>query len=174
MNAPGADTDIYLYPGDWCFADQHARIRTTLGSCIAITLWHPERKIGGMCHYMLPGSGGNPNALNGRYAQDAVQLLVAETQRLGTQPGDYQVKLFGGASMFRIGPQGSSVALRNVQAANQLMQQLPFNVVARSLGGHAYRQLVFSLADGDVWVRQGQSDESVHEFSHLTLSEDPI
>lgn len=174
MNAPGGDSDIYLYPGDWCFADRHARIRTTLGSCIALTLWHPEHKIGGMCHYMLPGSSGQSNTLNGRYAEDAAELLATEARRLGTQLGDYQVKLFGGASMFRIGPQGSSVATRNIQAANQLVQRLSLNVVARSLGGQAYRQLLFSPTDGDVWVRQGQSEESVHEITNITLSEDRL
>jgi len=46
--------EIVLHPGDWWFGGGDTRARTVLGSCIAITLWHPQLRVGGMCHYMLP------------------------------------------------------------------------------------------------------------------------
>lgn len=49
--------DIFLQPGEWYFGEGNTRVRTTLGSCVAIVLWHPVRRIGGMCHYMLPSRG---------------------------------------------------------------------------------------------------------------------
>jgi chemotaxis protein CheD len=149
--------DIFLHPGEWYFGDRHTRIYTTLGSCIAIALWHPQLKLGAMCHYMLPGDAHpHPDeALNARYGEDAMRLMVAEIRRLKTRPGDYEAKLFGGASMFDVGPGGSSVARRNIQAAESLMQRYDLRTVARSLGGCGYRQLVFNIATGDVWVRQG-------------------
>ncbi len=148
--------DIFLHPGEWYFGDRDTRILTTLGSCVAVTLWHPELKIGGMCHYMLPGAGP-PEALNARYGEDALQLLVAEVQRLNSLPEDYEAKLFGGASMFEVGPGGSSVARQNIKAAEALTRQYGLNVIARSLGGSGYRQLVFNISSGDVWMRQGES-----------------
>jgi chemotaxis protein CheD len=32
-------------------------IRTVLGSCVSITLWHPVKRVGGMCHFLLPTRG---------------------------------------------------------------------------------------------------------------------
>ncbi len=45
---------VVLRPGDFHFGGGHTRISTLLGSCVSITLWHPRRLIGGMCHYMMP------------------------------------------------------------------------------------------------------------------------
>ena len=61
--------EVFLNPGDFHFAGGHTRIRTLLGSCVSIALWHPERKLGGMCHFILP-ERGQPAAgqeLDGRY-----------------------------------------------------------------------------------------------------------
>jgi len=149
--------DIFLHPGEWYFGDCDTRIHTTLGSCIAVSLWHPKRKIGGMCHYMLPRTRNTREALNGRYAEDVMQLMMGEVRRLRSNPGEYETKLFGGASMFDSGPGGSSVAQRNICAAESLAIRYGLNIVARNLGGCSYRQLVFNIANGDVWMRQGES-----------------
>ncbi len=152
----GSGIDIFLHPGDWYFGDRHTRIHTTLGSCISVTVWHPVLRLGGMCHYMLPGRGLEED-LSARYGADALQLLTAEIRLHGTRASDYEAKLFGGASMFDVGPEGSSVARRNIEAAEALMARHGLSVVARSLGGTGYRRLFFNIADGDVWVRQGES-----------------
>ncbi|WP_375192245.1 chemotaxis protein CheD [Marinobacter sp.] len=152
----GSGIDIFLHPGDWYFGDRDTRIHTTLGSCVAVTLWHRELKLGGMCHYMLPGRSLE-GELNARYGEDALQLLVAEIRQQGTAVTDYEAKLFGGASMFDVGPHGSSVARRNVEAAEALMLRHGVTVIARSLGGTGYRRLFFNIADGDVWVSRGES-----------------
>lgn len=149
--------DIFLHPGEWYFGDRDTRILTTLGSCVAVTLWHPDLKVGGMCHYMLPGAGQSEEALNARYGEDALRLLMTEVRRLRSRAEDYDAKLFGGASMFDVGPGGSSVARQNIKAAEALAQQHNLNVIARSLGGSGYRQLVFNIGSGDVWMRQGES-----------------
>lgn len=51
--------EVILQPGELFFGKEDVVVKTLLGSCIAITLWHPEQKQGGMCHYMLP-TRGNP------------------------------------------------------------------------------------------------------------------
>lgn len=155
----GNGIDIFLQPGDWFFGDEHTRIRTVLGSCIAVTLWHPIHRRGGMCHYMLPGTHPYGEMLDGRYAEDALRLLLRETARHGDCPGDYEVKLFGGAAMFGANTWKDSVAERNVEAAQTLMTRHGLLVRSHSLGGACSRQLIFNLADGSVWVRQGISTD---------------
>ena len=50
MKKPQSVIEIFLQPGELWFGDEQTRIRTILGSCVAVTLWHPGRRIGGMCH----------------------------------------------------------------------------------------------------------------------------
>ncbi len=71
-----AKNKVFLHPGEFHFADGETHIHTLLGSCVAITLWHPYLRIGGMCHFVLPERPDKYNGknLDGRYAEDAIQL----------------------------------------------------------------------------------------------------
>lgn len=167
---PQAQTmDIFLQPGEFYFGDYRTRIRTILGSCVSITMWHPNKRIGGMCHYVLPSRGVKTGKrLDGRYADEALQLFLLEIRAAGTWPEEYQVKLFGGGSMFpkrgNLTPAQqqtperdgdcSDVPCRNRQTAYQLIQHYGFTLMAEHLGGSGHRQLMFDIATGDAWVRQ--------------------
>ena len=150
--------DIFLQPGDFYFGDQDTRIRTILGSCISITMWHPRRRIGGMCHYMLPSRGKKAGTqLDGRYADEALQLFMCEIRAAGTWPDEYQVKLFGGGNMFQHSRKDIDcldVSCRNRQTAYQLIQHYGFSLTAEHLGGSGHRQLMFDINTGHAWVRQ--------------------
>src|SRR5437867_13268763 len=101
MRKPTEYLEIFLQPGEWYFGDADTRIRTLLGSCVAITIWHPRRCLGGMCHYLLPTR--NPariDTLDGRYGDEALLLLLQEVTRHNTILEEYTVKLFGGGNMF--------------------------------------------------------------------------
>jgi chemotaxis protein CheD len=148
--------DVYLNPGDFCFAGPGTRIHTVLGSCVSITLWHPRRRIGGMCHYMLPARGYGATGPDGRYADDAVGLFLDQVGRHGTRPDEYEVKMFGGADQFvDLGDQvqGGGVAELNVHAGLTLLAEHGFELSSRDLRGTGARQLIFELSTGDVWLR---------------------
>ncbi|WP_416638624.1 hypothetical protein [Pseudomonas sp. OHS18] len=36
-----AITEVYLQPGGYHFGGPYTRVRTLLGSCVSIVLWHP-------------------------------------------------------------------------------------------------------------------------------------
>lgn len=153
-----AVSGVLLRPGEWHFATGRVLIRTTLGSCVAIAVWHPERGYGGLCHYMLPRRLGTEviETLDGRYAEDALALLAQAASHVGTQLKDYQAKIFGGAEMFHLPRRGPrSVSLLNIEAAENLAEHHKLNVVARDLGGSVYRQIIFSTMSGTVWMRCG-------------------
>ncbi len=157
--------DIFLQPGEWYFGEGNTRVRTTLGSCVAIVLWHPVRRIGGMCHYMLP-SRGRPSdePLNGRYGDEALELLLNEIRQAGTRLQEYELKLFGGANMFSPETRrDDDVPSRNVAFARELLQRYRLRAVAESLGGVGYRQLIFDISTGDVWMRQGSGALNANE-----------
>lgn len=167
-----AHKDVVLQIGDFHFGGGRTRIRTLLGSCVSITLWHPRMKIGGMCHYLLPRRGTTEVALGaseGNYAEGALQLFMRELRRTRTRPEEYVVKLFGGGSMFKdaggdafADPMESSaaalnVAEQNVKAGHELLAANGFTIAAEQVGGFGSRLLIFEVWSGDVWLRRGRA-----------------
>lgn len=147
--------DIFLQPGEVFFGDADTRIRTVLGSCVAITLWHPRRCIGGMCHFMLPDHGPQPagHELDGRYGDEALELLLREIRRHHGRPADYEVKVFGGGNMFPARTNHTHVGRRNHEFALERLAALGLPVSKRHLAGNGHRQVIFEVWSGDVWLR---------------------
>lgn len=165
MNKTPSDViEIFLQPGEWYFGDRQVRIRTLLGSCVAMVFWHPKLLLGGMCHFMLPTAGPRKivgahktdQPLSGRYADEAMWLLMQDMERTGAPYAEYQAKLFGGGDMFAAMSKQSGVHIgqRNVEAARHLVQNYGFNCVAEHLGGEGHRNVIFDIWSGNVWIRQ--------------------
>lgn len=156
MSAPGFYIDIFLQPGEFYFGDADTRVRTILGSCVAVTLWHPKKRIGGMCHYMLPKNHrrNHKEGLDGRYAEDAIQMFMHEIKKSHTHVHDYEVKIFGGGNQF---PDQDrmvfSVSDRNVEVGRSLLQQHGLKIKSEHLGGTGHRNVIFELWSGDVWMK---------------------
>jgi chemotaxis protein CheD len=153
MSVGTQSRDIFLRPGEFYFGDADTQIRTILGSCVAITLWHPKRQIGGMCHYML----SNPRKLNlarldGRYAEDAMHLFLEALARTKTLPREYQVKMFGGGNMFPTlnTKEENNIGQRNLIIGQELLQANGFYVHTTHLGGVGYRRIIFNMRNGEV------------------------
>lgn len=160
MIRPLHPMEVFLQPGDCYFADRDTRIRTVLGSCVSMTFWHPQLRVGGMCHYMLPQRGcerrtGKWPVPNGRFADEAMALLLKSMDALGAPHRDYQVKLFGGGNMFPHVQDNMAlpIGLQNVQAARRLVQKHGFACVAEHLGGIGHRHIIFEVWSGEVWVK---------------------
>jgi len=155
--------DVFLQPGDFHFGAGRTRISTLLGSCISITLWHPARLIGGMCHFMLPSRGlpaGVP--LDGRYADEALAMFDQAVAAALSRPADYQVKVFGGGNMLSRPGEGSelmNIATRNVDSAYALLARHGYQPTVAHCGGQGHRKLFFDLWTGHVWLAHRPSRE---------------
>jgi len=144
-----------LRPGEFYFGAAGERIKTLLGSCIAITLWHPQRQIGGMCHFLLPAS---PNGLHppydARYADHAMALFALELRKQRTSADGYQVKIFGGANMFPHIKSGSGdIGLRNIDAAREMLRSAGFKITDQHVGGTGHRTVILELSTGHTWIK---------------------
>ena len=161
LPAPAAEDDpkiVVLSPGDFYFGGGRTRISTLLGSCVSITLWHPRKRIGGMCHYMMterqrPPASATSFTLDGRYASEAYELFLQHVKAAGTRPGEYQAKLFGGANMFAGSPAaGMEIGARNIDHGRQLLAADHIALLAEHVAGNGRRKLHFDLWSGDVWL----------------------
>ncbi len=163
MHAPGDILEIFLRPGEFYFGEGKTRIRTLLGSCVAITLWHPTRLIGGMSHYMLPNRlphRKKEGPLDGRYADEAMEMFMRELRRSHSRSAEYQVKIFGGGRMFEpAAKEGKArnhvdISERNAQIGRELVSRYGFCFTAEDLGGRGHRNVMLDLWSGDVWVKK--------------------
>lgn len=149
--------DIFLQPGEYFVGDASYRVRTLLGSCVSITLWHPRLKIGAMSHFLLGSSGRGPDAeLDARYGEDVMCLMLQELERSKVTPSECRGKIFGGANMFpgQMRSTAASVGQKNGEVARTLLQAHAIPVISESLFGVGHRQIMFDISNGDVWSRQ--------------------
>lgn len=160
MNTPDFVIEIYLQPGEIYWGDADTRIKTLLGSCVALCLWHPEKNIGGMSHSLLPSRGyqsaeGDSEEKTARYIDESIEIFLDEIKKHGTKPSDYHVKFFGGGDMFKNvwKKNGPSVGERNIEMAKDLISKHGFQLKAEHVGGEGHRNIIFDLWSGDVWLK---------------------
>lgn len=151
--------DIFLPPGEFFVADGNYRIRTMLGSCVSITLWHPATRWGAMSHFLLHTRGNaglmKPD-LDARYGDEALRLMLDDLARQGISPTQCQGKIFGGGNMFtsHVHAGAINVGRRNGEAARAMLCDYGIPVVTESLFGMGHRQIIFDVSNGDVWSHQ--------------------
>ncbi len=149
--------DLFLQPGEFIVADASYKLRTLLGSCVSITLWHPQTRTGGMSHFLLPSRGRarRPKRLDARYGDEALQLMLEEFERLDIAPAQCHAKVFGGGNMFPgVAHPGGRVGQRNGEAAISLLGENGIAILSESLFGVGHRQIIFDVSNGDVWSSQ--------------------
>ncbi len=153
MRKPDNIKDIFLKAGEFFWGGPEYRVTTALGSCIAICVWHPQKKIGGMCHYQMPGRRMEKREeLNSKYGDDVMWLILDKIKQNETEPKEYRVKIFGGAeallkdqtiSFFNIGQ-------KNIEAAVDRLKRFGFSIHAKNVGGGKHYRIIFELWSGDV------------------------
>lgn len=126
-----------------------------LGSCVAIALYDPRERIGGLAHAMLPEPGnGRCAEPPGRFASTAVAEVVAQLEQAGAAPRRLRARLAGGASMFRDLLEGEGLRLgrRNVDAARHALQAAGVPLDAEDVFGTYGRSVYLHTADGRLLV----------------------
>lgn len=157
--------EIVVTVADWA-ADrgQVDLVTLGLGSCVAIMLYDPEARAGGMAHVLLPSRSLARDASNpAKFPETAVPLLLQRLSQLGADPRRIVAKLAGGASMFAalMTPGTIQMGERNVVAARNALRDASVPIAAEAVGGAQGRSVRFHLADGRVEVRTVGADAGV-------------
>jgi chemotaxis protein CheD len=148
---------LVLMPGQMHFGAQAASLRTLLGSCVAVTLWHPHKRIGGMCHFLLPTRPRRPDdPADGRYGDEAIDAMVQMLRLARTEPAEYHAHLYGGADTM---PEGTNlrfnVGERNIEQGWKLIDRWGFQLQGVDVGEDVPRTVTLTLATGEVAMRRG-------------------
>jgi len=150
MATEPADVEIrrvFLSPGEVIVAAEPTLITTVLGSCVAVTLWDKDRRVGGINHFVLPRGGESS-----RYGDTAMLELLEGVLELGAHLRSLEAKVFGGAAVLPVGGSGS-VGSANVAFALGELARRGIPIVGRRSGGERGRLLIFNTETGDAFVR---------------------
>jgi len=133
----------------------------SLGSCIAVIIFDPVARVGGMLHYMLPESSLDPEKAkqNPRmFADTGIATLFKQSYQLGARKENIVVKVVGGAQIldaagvFNIGKR-NYVAMRKIFWRNNVM------VTAEHVGGVVNRTVRLDMSTGRVLLKVGGETE---------------
>lgn len=135
-----------------------------LGSCLAIALYDPERRIGGLVHSLLP-QRRREDALDTppKYVDAAIHLMIEELGRAGADQQRLQAKIAGGANMFEseFVTLMNSIGVRNARAARETLLALGIPLVGEEVGGNRGRTVAFELATGRLLVYCAREDRTI-------------
>lgn len=137
----------FLQPGQLHVATQPTAITTILGSCVAVCLWDPVRRVGGMNHYMLPHpSAGTTASL--RFGAFALEELLAQMRAAGAKLPFLRARVIGGACMFQTMQAPTHLGVQNVELALDFLSRRAIEVVEVETGGNRGRKLIFFTDEG--------------------------
>ena len=133
-------------------------ITYSLGSCIGLTVYDPEAKVGGMIHYMLPLSKIAPDkaaAKPAMFADTGVPLLLKKMIQLGGAKNRLVIKVAGGSQLmdqnkvFNIGE-------RNYLVLHKILWKNNILIKSEDIGGNLSRTLRMEINSGLTTVKSSQ------------------
>lgn len=148
-HGPHGTRYVSVIRGDYrVSADQHDVFTTVLGSCLATCLHDPERHIGGMNHFNLPGVWARTSCDEvNRYGVHLMELLINALLQRGARRERLEAKLLGGATIVR----GlSDIGRANALFARQYLENEGIRVVGARLGGDRGMRIEYRPTTGGV------------------------
>ncbi len=132
---------VSLYIGEVAASREPAVLETLLGSCVAVCLYDPVLRAGGMNHILLPRCRlGDKNPRCGIHA---MELLINELMKIGADRRKLLAKAFGGANVLP-GIKMQEIGNENARFAREFLATERIPLVAERMGGthavHLYYQ----------------------------------
>ncbi len=126
-------------------SDPDVVLTTILGSCVAACLRDPVSGVGGMNHFLLPGTGSVTGGDATRYGVHLMELLINGLLKQGARRDRLEAKIFGGAKTIA---SFSNVGEQNAIFAMKFLKDEGIPVISSSTGGEHGRKIEFWPVSG--------------------------
>jgi len=151
----GMKKQINIHIGEFHVSGAPRIIYTLLGSCVAVCLYDPVARIGGMNHILLPGRADRKNFnVRARYGINAMDLLINKMMALSADRRRIVAKVFGGAHVISVISREYGVGIKNAEFVLDFCRKEGIEVISRNLGGETTRKIYFHTDTGDVFLKR--------------------
>ncbi len=136
-------------------SDRPTVISTILGSCVAVCLFDPWTRIGGMNHIFLPGKADLKEfSMPSRFGINAMELLINRIINLGGKRNRFSAKVFGGAHLLSAISDENGVGRKNSEFTREFLRIEKIRIISSDLGGNEGRKIYFHTDTGEVFLRR--------------------
>jgi chemotaxis protein CheD len=148
-------TMVNVHAGDSFITNQEDEIAATvLGSCISACIRDPIMKVGGMNHFLLPGTTTEQDTM--RFGAFAMEKLINEILKRGGRRERLEIKLFGGGNVIQ---QSTAIGTKNIAFARQYLADEELRIISEDVGGTWPRKVRYQPFTGRAWVMKLRRDE---------------
>lgn len=146
---------VHLNIGDYRASATPAILSTILGSCVAVCLYDPVRKIGGMNHILMPGRADMKNFNQAaRFGINAMELLINQLFALSSGRMKLIGKVFGGGTVIPSISEAFGMGPKNIDFAFAFLENEGIEVASYDVGGRVSRKLYFHTDTGEVFLKR--------------------
>ncbi len=183
MNIKTRNNEHYfLNPGELIVTSRGMPVITILGSCVAITVFSPEKKTGAIFHAMLPEhrnksmviSNSPPVSPGSDYVDYAFYYVREKFRQKGINFKTAKFMLFGGGDViYSVSQQGwSSIGSQNINMAKKLIENEGVSLHGEDTGGKNGRKLTFFPDAGKVYLEYLNNNRQYHKMVKRNGTED--
>ena len=145
-----ADMKISRSPGD-------VLITYALGSCLGVSVYDPQARVGGLLHAMLPTSTVNPAKAEENplmFVDTGIPLLFKSCYKAGAQKERLIVKVAGGAALQRNEADDQfQIGKRNFLMLRKLLWKNNVLIESFDVGESHSRTMWLDIATGEVTLK---------------------
>lgn len=165
---------VYVLPGHhYAQASGDNSISTLLGSCVAVCIKDRDLPIGGLNHFLLPGSEGDPSQQSARYGVYAMEILINSLIKMGARKSNMEAQIFGGARVIATSGR-ESVGQKNCEFVRDYLGSEQIRIRSADVGGDRARRIYFFPATGRVQVLNvSQQDNTEVNRNETRISRQP-
>lgn len=147
-------SDIHVNIGELKTGNEGDVLKTTLGSCVGIALYWPEKKKGALAHCLLPEGQFDLKVIGAKYVTQAVPSLLIKMKIIPEDADKIIVTIVGGANMmYQLSTKNlSQIGTLNIDMAKNLIEAAGLKISRLDVGGNCGRKMLFDCTTGNIEV----------------------
>lgn len=139
----------------WSTRPDDVLVTYSLGSCIGVSAYDPQTRVGGLIHCLLPNGNVSPDKARANphmFVSTGVVDMVKTLLRHGASRERLIIKAAGGAKMMQVNNM-FDVGSRNATTLEKLLAHNNMKLAGRDFGGSIPRTMSLQLDTGTVMIK---------------------
>jgi len=169
-NSRWGKTLYIISPGEYFATEEQCILGTVTGSCVVVCLYDSVRRIGGMGHFIVPGTIGTEGIFRDEIASHGItsmEHVIGEMVKLGGDRKRLSAKIFGASYLNGYSARVHYGTVGTMKFMHEYFTLEKIPVLVDDLGGHARRKIYFHPLNGKVFRRFLSNNEGSSEFIRL-------